>query len=214
LETQVPAPRQIDTWQAAELNAAAWMRYWGYDDAVADPGGADGGVDIRATRALGQVKYQGAPIGRPALQQLVGARKRASQRLLFFTGSSYSKAAREYADEMHIGLMVYDPWGRMSAANPVAERILRLPARRTAPALVSTQPSGTPSAGHLARHWAAWVGALLVLAPFATTGLAGLYTGPSWLDIVKFTGVLAASWTVAGGVFWLWRHSLARQRIC
>ncbi|MFJ8104273.1 restriction endonuclease [Streptomyces sp. NPDC096132] len=139
---QPPARRQIQSWQEAEHNAAAWMRHWGYGDARAQPGGSDGGVDVRSRRALGQVKYQGAAVGRPELQRLFGARGRAMDKdLLFFTGSSYAGTAVEYAAENGIALFVYGLDGSMKAVNAPARRIATAPA----PAPAST-PAPTPPA--------------------------------------------------------------------
>ncbi|WCD83884.1 hypothetical protein KPP03845_100203 [Streptomyces xanthophaeus] len=100
------------------------MRYWGYLDAIAQPGGADGGVDVRSARALGQVKYQGAAVGRPELQRLFGARgQRLERQLLFFTGSSYTTTAIDYALQNGIALFVYGLDGSMTAFNAPARRI-------------------------------------------------------------------------------------------
>ncbi|MEV7128222.1 restriction endonuclease [Streptomyces sp. NPDC093260] len=136
---QPPAGRQIQSWQEAEHNAAAWMRHWGYEDARARPGGSDGGVDVRSRRALGQVKYQGAAVGRPELQRLFGARGRAMDKdLLFFTGSSYAATAVEYAAENGIALFVYGLDGSMSAVNALARRIAAAPAPAPAPSSPAT----------------------------------------------------------------------------
>lgn len=43
-----PLPRLITNWRAAEDNAAAWMKYWGYSDVRRTGDGTDAGVDIRA----------------------------------------------------------------------------------------------------------------------------------------------------------------------
>ncbi|WP_405680740.1 restriction endonuclease [Streptomyces sp. NBC_00868] len=119
-----PERRPVRTWQDAEHNAAAWMRCWGYLDAFAKPGGSDGGVDVRSARALGQVKYQGAAAGRPELQRLFGARgQRLDRQLLFFTGSSYTTTAVNYALENGIALFVYGLDGSMTAVNAPARRI-------------------------------------------------------------------------------------------
>ncbi|MER6518421.1 restriction endonuclease [Streptomyces sp. NPDC001553] len=121
-----PEERAIRTWQDAEHNAAAWMRHWGYLDAVARPGGSDGGIDVRSTRALGQVKYQAAAVGRPELQRLFGARGRSlDRRLLFFTGSGYTTTAVDYAVENDIALFVYGLNGSMTAVNAPGRRIVQ-----------------------------------------------------------------------------------------
>jgi hypothetical protein len=53
-----PAPFQIESWQDAELNAAAWMRYWGYGDAAVTRSGSDDGIDVTSELALAQVKHR------------------------------------------------------------------------------------------------------------------------------------------------------------
>ncbi|WP_225636759.1 restriction endonuclease [Streptomyces solaniscabiei] len=137
-----PARRQIQSWQEAEHNAAAWMRHWGYEDARAQPGGSDGGVDVRSRRALGQVKYQASAVGRPELQRLFGARGRAlDMDLLFFTGSSYAATAIEYAAENGVALFVYGLDGTMTAVNAPARRI----ATAAAPAPVISLTKASPA---------------------------------------------------------------------
>ncbi|MER7812941.1 restriction endonuclease [Streptomyces sp900116325] len=143
-----PSRRQIQSWQDAEHNAAAWMRHWGFSDAQAKPGGADGGIDVRSRRALGQVKYQAAAVGRPELQNLFGARGRDMEKqLFFFTGSSYAATAVEYADNNSIALFVYALDGAMTPVNETARRTGAAPAPLTSPAprhylpLVSAAPA-------------------------------------------------------------------------
>jgi hypothetical protein len=119
-----PAPRPIDSWQSAEENAAAWMRYWGFPDAQLTPPGSDGGIDVRAKRALAQVKYEARDIGREVLQRLVGARGREQDRtLVFFTGAGYSDLAVEYANEMEIALFKYALNGSMNPLNRAARHL-------------------------------------------------------------------------------------------
>ncbi|MGW2890169.1 restriction endonuclease [Streptomyces griseoruber] len=143
---QAPARRQIRSWQEAEHNAAAWMRHWGYEDARARPGGSDGGVDVRSRRALGQVKYQGAAVGRPELQRLFGARGRAMDKdLFFFTGSSYAATAVAYAAENGIALFVYGLDGSMTAVNAPARRIATTPAPAPAPTPVRAAAPTSPA---------------------------------------------------------------------
>ncbi|MFF0051082.1 restriction endonuclease [Streptomyces sp. NPDC005498] len=143
-----PSRRQIQSWQDAERNAAAWMRHWGFSDAEAKPGGADGGIGVRSRRALGQVKYQAAAVGRPELQNLFGARGRNMEKqLFFFTGSSYAATAVEYADNNSIALFVYALDGAMTPVNETARRTGAAPAPLTPTAprhylpLVSAAPA-------------------------------------------------------------------------
>jgi hypothetical protein len=200
-----PMPHQIRTWQDAELNAAVWMRFWGYEDAVARPGGPDGGVDVRATGALGQVKFRASQVGRGELQQLVGARAHATDaQLLFFTGSHYAATSTAYAEQMHIALFHYALDGRMTALNGAAQQISAAPAVES-PGGVQQTGAGTATAKKFLelciRNWRVLTGAFLLIAPFAYLGNDQLYTGPFALDAVKFLGILFGCWLTAAALF-------------
>ncbi|MGF0248601.1 restriction endonuclease [Rhodococcus erythropolis] len=118
----------ITTPYPAELNAADKMKSWGFTDAVATTGGADGGIDVRSSRALAQVKWKGGAAGRPEMQQFYGARGTDTKKaLFFFAASSCSKATIAYADEVCIGLFTYDPVGEMTAVNAHAVTVLKQP---------------------------------------------------------------------------------------
>lgn len=124
--TVKPPPIQIDSWQAAERNAAAWMRYWGHRDAKVTAGGPDGGVDVRSAGALAQVKFEAAQVGAPAMQRLVGARGRSHHMdLYFFSGAGYARPAVEYADMMDIALFKYALDGSMRAVNGAARKVVQ-----------------------------------------------------------------------------------------
>jgi hypothetical protein len=115
------------------------MRHWGYSDASVTPGGPDSGIDVVASDALAQVKYETAHVGRPALQRLVGARDEGDPRpLLFFSASGYSSAAVDYADKRRIALFTYAVDGRMSPVNAPARDTVR---RTTEP---RAETSGEP----------------------------------------------------------------------
>lgn len=194
-----PEPRPIRSWQDAEHNAAAWMRYWGFRDAVATPGGADGGVDVRAADAFGQVKYQAVQVGRPDLQRLFGARGRETDKqLIFFTGSDYASTAVAYAEEMEIALFVYGLDGSMTAVNSAARRIstvhaARLPAASPRPTAVA-QGKGGP--GPL--NWRLLVGLLFLILPISHA-LHGALETPleAVLDFLGF-------WTAGLLLVWWW----------
>lgn len=126
LMIEKPAPRQIRSWTDAEQNAAAWMRYWGYTDARVTNGGPDAGVDVRSSDALAQVKFEARSVGRPQLQNLVGARGRAhAKALLFFSGAGFSAHAVDYAADMDIALFEYSLDGSMKPQNGHARRLAR-----------------------------------------------------------------------------------------
>jgi hypothetical protein len=146
--------RQVRTWQDAELNAAAWMRHWGFADARAGLPGPDGGIDIRSSRGLAQVKFKAQQVGRPDVQRLVGAAGRDQAQLLFFTGTSYSKNAMAYAEEMGIALFVYSLDGAVTAVNRHASMLATSPPPRP------SRPGTVHSAWGLRRNWRAAFGYL------------------------------------------------------
>lgn len=81
----------ITTPAAAELNAAQQMRALGYSDAVAVPGGPDGGIDVRSSRAVAQVKWRAGQVGRPEVQRLYGARAHEQHKEMWFFAASASR---------------------------------------------------------------------------------------------------------------------------
>lgn len=100
------------------------MRSWGFTDAVATTGGADGGLDVRSSRALAQVKWKGGVTGRPDVQNLYGARGAGTEQLFLFSASGYSDQAITYADQVGILLMTYDPLGAVEGVNQGAKLFL------------------------------------------------------------------------------------------
>lgn len=123
----------ISSPHAAELNAQALMRSWGYLDAVAGAGGADSGIDVRSKRALAQVKWKAGVTGRPDCQRLVGARGNGTEQLFFFSASGYSAQAIEYADQVGMALFTYDPVGAAEPVNPAARRVLESAGEQVVP---------------------------------------------------------------------------------
>lgn len=105
-------PRYITSAENAEHFAAAQMRDMGFDDAKVTGSGPDGGLDVVARRAVAQVKWMHAKVGRPDLQRLYGARgSDHSKDMLFFAEllaeSPYTPQAVAYANEHGIGLFAY-----------------------------------------------------------------------------------------------------------
>ena len=102
------------------------MQYWGFADAAVTTGGPDGGIDVRATYALAQVKFLASAVGRPDLQRLIGAAAgEPGRQLIFFTGSDYSAKAVEFADGAAIALFTYGLDGSMTPINPTAHRVMQ-----------------------------------------------------------------------------------------
>ncbi|WP_229890442.1 restriction endonuclease [Streptomyces mashuensis] len=195
--------RRVQSWQDAEHNAAAWMRHWGYTDARAQPGGADGGIDVRSRRALGQVKHQTAAVGRPELQRLFGARgKDMGKQLLFFTGSSYTSTAVAYAAENDIALFVYQMDGSMDAVNSPAHRIAaaRPPSRITPPGPAAPQTVPSTAKGSSPRVGRIVLGLLLAGIALAIPGSPGFDPLPNWVwasTILMVIPCILVSWGVA-----------------
>lgn len=130
----------VTTPKQAELNAAEAMRSWGYVDAVSPMHGADGGIDVRSSQALAQVKFRGSKAGRPEIQNLVGARgSDSSKALLFFDFKGYSPQAIEYANQMNIGLYTYDHSGKVTPVNDAARQLMAVSTSAKMLALVLSQ---------------------------------------------------------------------------
>jgi hypothetical protein len=115
-------PFAVLSWRDAEVNAARWLRHWGYADAVARPDGLDGVVDVRATGAVGKVTFPVATVDKPALYNLVDSGSRnPDEQLFYFAAANYAWRAIPYADERRIALFLFAPDGAMTAVNPTAK---------------------------------------------------------------------------------------------
>jgi hypothetical protein len=116
----------ITDFHEAELNAESVLRCWGFADAKATTGGADGGIDVRSKAALAQVKWKGGAAGRPEIQNLVGASGNdRHKQLFFFAASSFTKTAVEYANQVDVRLFIYDPLGKVEPANERALQFMK-----------------------------------------------------------------------------------------
>lgn len=109
----------------AEYVAAAIMRdHLGFKDAVVTIASGDGGVDVFAKKAVAQVKHWGSQVGRPAIQQLYGARGADhSKKMVFFCSGGYSRQAVTYANEVGVALFTFDAAGSYRAMNESAKRL-------------------------------------------------------------------------------------------
>ncbi|MEU6002841.1 restriction endonuclease [Streptomyces sp. NPDC047197] len=117
--TPTVPPQNID-WRACEHLAADHLRALGFKDAAVTQAAGDEGIDARAQVAVAQVKHQKTPVGRPALQNLVGAAgptPRGGPRPLrfFYSTSGYAQTAVNYAGKNDVYLYVINPAdGRVS----------------------------------------------------------------------------------------------------
>ncbi|MEU5525165.1 restriction endonuclease [Streptomyces sp. NPDC047860] len=119
-----PPERLIREARDAELIAVEWMRYLGFDDAVATPVGADGGIDVVSTRAVAQVKMEGKPTGRPVVQQLHGVAIHEDKTGVFFSLAGYTTHARNWAQTSGIVLFRFDHQGAAEPVNAIAHELL------------------------------------------------------------------------------------------
>lgn len=110
----------VSSWQQAEALAAWHMQKLGFDDAKMTPPGADGGLDVRATDAVAQVKHYATPVGAPVVQQLRGA-AHGQGAALFYSRSGYTKAAVEYANDAAVALFTYNESGAVQPFNHAAQ---------------------------------------------------------------------------------------------
>lgn len=200
------------------------MRHWGFTDAAVTASGPDGGIDVEASGAVAQVKFQAHVVGAPAVQQLYGARGlRTDRQLLFFTGTSYSTQAAAYAEHVGMALFTYDLTGKPTPVNGAAERIIEAHARRSRPtpdprhhAPQSPSDLGGPgrnldAAVELAEVSPAMAGggALLIWFLPATLLLVGLTAG---LARGEFTGAMVLC-SVGGAAAYAGAVAAARQSV-
>lgn len=115
--------RMITSWTEAEQFAAEHMRSLGFEDADTTSPGADGGIDVRASRAVAQVKhFADSPVGSPAVQQLAGASNR-DHVSIFYSLSGFTRAAVGIAEDADVALFVYSVTGEVS---PITQRAMQL----------------------------------------------------------------------------------------
>lgn len=94
-------------WQEAEELAARWLRVHGFPDAAVTPPGADGGLDVVGRGIAAQVKNLSTPVGRPTIQQLVGANRHGA-RAACFSRAGYSASAVAFANQTDVALFTID----------------------------------------------------------------------------------------------------------
>lgn len=125
-----PKPFLLSGFRDAELNAAEWMRYMGFNDATATPLGVDGGLDVVASGAVAQVKAEATASGAEALQRLVGTAQLPPHRgkaCLFFSSAGYTRSAVSYALGVGLALFIYDGFGDMAPSNEYAGNLIPAP---------------------------------------------------------------------------------------
>ena len=153
----------------AEQVAAHACRQLGFEGARVTPPGADAGIDVidRQRNLYGQVKAWSKPVGRPELQNLVGASPAGCVRV-FFSTSGYTQPAREYANANGIALFTVSSAGWLTDNTHAGVLFENSPPQSGLP-VTASQPASTGcliSAGLWAGFW--------MLGLLLSGGLGGL----------------------------------------
>lgn len=119
---RVRRPR-IRDWRDAETAAARWLRKAGCRRVSLTGGSADGGIDVLTAEWAVQVKHTTKRVGRPAVQQLVGAALTLDRSSALFSTSGFSAPACAYALEHDVALFELDLDGKAYGINRPARRV-------------------------------------------------------------------------------------------
>ncbi len=118
----VRRPR-IRDWRDAEIATARWLRRAGCRRVSMTGGSADGGIDVMTAEWAVQVKHTAKRVGRPAVQQLVGAALSVDRSPALFSTSGFSAPACNYALEHDVALFDLDLDGTAHGVNRPARRV-------------------------------------------------------------------------------------------
>ena len=113
----------IRDWQDAERATARWLRRAGCRRVMLTGGSADGGIDVLTSEWAVQVKHTAKRVGRPAVQQLVGAALSVDRAPALFSTSGFSGPACEYAAEHQVALFELDIDGSAHGINRPARKV-------------------------------------------------------------------------------------------
>ena len=114
---------RIRDWRDAEIATARWLRKAGCRRVALTGGSADGGIDVVTAEWAVQVKHTAKRVGRPAVQQLVGAALTLDRLPALFSTSGFSAPACDYAIEHQVALFELDLGGRAHGINRQARRV-------------------------------------------------------------------------------------------
>lgn len=120
----MPPARLVKSARAAEEYAAEVLRALGYHDARVTTSGADGGVDVRSSRALAQVKMEGLPTGRPAVQNIFGIATHEQKSAIFFSLAGYTAQAMKWASDAGVACYEFGFDGSIEARTRAARKLL------------------------------------------------------------------------------------------
>ena len=109
----------VTTWKHAEELARDFFVYLGFHDARLTGDGADGGVDVISSRALGQVKMHSKGVGRPDVQGLVGVAS-VERKIPIFFAMMYTSDAVNWAERAKVALFRFERSGEIGAVTEAA----------------------------------------------------------------------------------------------
>lgn len=119
-----PPPKMVVLeWSQAEELARDFLIWLGYRDARVTACGADGGVDIDSSKAVGQVKMHNKGVGRPDVQQLFGIGAAERKQPVFFA-FSYTAEATAWATTHDVPLYRFARSGEVTPATPAARALM------------------------------------------------------------------------------------------
>jgi restriction endonuclease Mrr len=111
--------------EGAEHLVGDWMRHLGAENVRVTDFTSDGGIDVDSEKYVAQVKlYSTITVGRPEIQQLVGAAVVNGKRPLFFTSSTFTAEAKRYAAQAEVALFRFVPEeGTLIGVNPLGQKM-------------------------------------------------------------------------------------------
>ena len=117
--------RTAETPYDVEHNVLCWLLRNGFPDAVLTAGGADGGVDVRATGLVVQVKAEwGKAIPREVIQQISGIAAYEQSRAAVFSWSRFTPQAQAWAEQAGVALFrILDRNGEVTPDNAPAAQL-------------------------------------------------------------------------------------------
>lgn len=115
----------IRDWRDAELAAATWLRRSGCRRVRLTAAGADGGIDVVTADLAVQVKHTSRPVGRPTLQQVVGAALTLDRAPAVFSTGGFTGPAVEYANDHDVAIFDLASDGRAKPLNRAARHVGR-----------------------------------------------------------------------------------------
>jgi len=117
-----PEAQGVDDEQAERL-CAKWLANLGEKDVLVTRAKSDGGVDITSSRCVAQVKNYKGSVGVAPVRELVGVASIDGRFPVFFTSGSYTKAAKQFAEDAKVYLFTYDAKaGTLDADSSIAEK--------------------------------------------------------------------------------------------